>query len=357
MMQPNVERNAVGEAVRLTFEMDYDWHLHLRDGEHMRSAVKESAKQFCGAIIMPNLVPPVTMVDLAGYYRDRILRALPSSAEFEPLMTLYLTDNTSPEEIRRAKRSRFVKAVKYYPAGATTNSDSGVTDIKKAYPAIEAMEEVGLVLCVHGEVTDSEVDIFDREYYFIHHVLEPLLSRFRHLRVVFEHVTTQDGVNFVMQTGPNVGATIAPQYLLYNRNHLFEKGICPHRYSLPILKARSPHQQALLAAATSGNQKFFLGTDSAPHARHTKENACGCAGCYSAPHALELYAMAFDQAGKIGMLPGFVGAGKYFYDLRASSRLITLVKEPQVIKEELDFGADKIVPFMAGETLPWRLAD
>ena len=270
-----------------------DWHLHLRDGEALKAVLPHTVRQFARAIVMPNLKPPVRTLSEATAYRDRIIAAIPAGKKFEPLMTLYLTDNTSPEEIISAKSAQFVKAVKYYPAGATTNSEFGVTDIRKCDRVFEAMQQVGMPLLLHGEVTDQAVDVFDREKVFIEQYLIPLRKRFPELRIVFEHVTTADAVQFVMNT-PNIAATITPQHLLFNRNAIFKGGIRPHFYCLPILK-REKHRQALMEAATSGNPKFFLGTDSAPHSRNNKENSCGCAGCFSALHAMELYAEAFES--------------------------------------------------------------
>ncbi len=281
-----------------------DWHLHLRDESLMRSVLPHTERQFARAIIMPNLKPPITTTGQAQAYRTRILAALPVSSRFQPLMTLYLTDNTTPEEIQRAKRSAIVQAVKLYPAGATTNSDAGVTDIRKAYPALEEMQRLKIPLLVHGEVTDPAVDIFDREAVFIEHVLQPLLKDLPELRVVFEHITTKDAAQFVLSAPDNIAATITAHHLLYNRNAMLAGGIRPHYYCLPILK-REMHREALVQAATSGNKKFFLGTDSAPHAQHTKETACGCAGCYTAHAAIELYAEAFDQAGALDKLEAF----------------------------------------------------
>ena len=282
----------------LTLIRPDDWHLHLRDGAMMQSVLPDTARQFARAIVMPNLRPPVTTTKLAQAYRERILAALPQGMSFEPLMTLYLTDNTSAEEIKSAKASGMVHAVKLYPAGATTNSDAGVTDIRKAYAALEEMQRCGMPLLVHGEVTEPAVDIFDREAVFIERVLQPLLRDMPGLRVVFEHITTQDAAQFVREAGDNIAATITAHHLLYNRNAMLVGGIRPHYYCLPVLK-REGHRKALVKAATSGSSKFFLGTDSAPHAQHAKETACGCAGCYSAHSAIELYAEAFDKAGEL----------------------------------------------------------
>jgi dihydroorotase len=340
----------------LTLIRPDDWHLHLRDGALMPAVVGATARVFGRAIVMPNLKPPVTTAAEARAYRDRILAALPAASRFEPLMTLYLTDNTSPAEIAAAKASGLVHAVKYYPAGATTNSDSGVTDLARAYPALTAMERHGLVLSLHGEVTDPEVDVFDRERAFVDRLLTRIVRDFPGLRMVLEHVTTREAAEFVAAAPAGIAATITPQHLLYNRNALFVGGIRPHFYCLPILK-REAHRQALLAAATSGSPKFFLGTDSAPHARHTKENACGCAGCYSAPVALELYAEAFEDAGALDRLEGFASFhGADFYGLPRAVDTVTLVREPWTVPSEYPLGEHRVVPLRAGESLRWRLA-
>ena len=334
-----------------------DWHLHLRDGPALRAVVADTALRFGRAIVMPNLRPPVVTVEDARAYRERILAALPVGARFEPLMTLYLTDNTAPEEIDRAKASGFVHAVKLYPAGATTNSDAGVTAIEKVYPVLARMEELGVVLGVHGEVTAPEVDVFDRERVFIDQVLSPLVARFPALRVVFEHITTADAARCVEQAGPQVGATLTAHHLLLNRNAIFVGGIRPHHYCLPVLK-RETHRQALMAAAVSGNPKFFLGTDSAPHARSTKEAACGCAGCYTAHAAIELYAEAFEAAGALDKLEAFASLhGPAFYGLPPNPDRIILVKEPWPVPEALNYlDQDPLVPLRAGEAVAWRLA-
>jgi dihydroorotase len=332
-----------------------DWHLHVRDGDALNAVLPDTARQFARAIIMPNLKPPVRTVLEAGWYRDRILAALPSNTAFEPLMTLYLTDNTDPDEIKRAKASGFVHAVKYYPAGATTNSDSGVTDIRKCDAVFAAMQEIGLPLLLHGEVTDSEIDIFDREKIFIERHLIPLTQRFPKLRIVFEHITTANAVKFVLAASDNVAATITAHHLLFNRNEIFKGGIRPHYYCLPVLK-REEHRLALLKAATSGNQKFFLGTDSAPHAKNTKEASCGCAGCYTALHAMELYAAAFESANAIDKLEGFASFfGADFYGLPRNKSTITLEKSSWQVPEELPFSGSAIVPLRAGEILEWRV--
>jgi dihydroorotase len=341
---------------RLTLTRPDDWHLHLRDGAHLHAVLPDTAKRFARAIVMPNLRPPVTTTEAALAYRDRIIEALPAGSRFEPLMTLYLTDNTPPAEIERAKQSGAVHAVKYYPAGATTNSDSGVTGLSRCQDVLEAMEQLGLPLLVHGEVTDAGVDIFDRERVFIERVLAPLTERFPALSIVVEHVTTREGVQFVREAAPNVAATITAHHLLLNRNALFAGGVRPHHYCLPVIK-RETHRQALLEAATSGSPKFFLGTDSAPHAKHTKENACGCAGIYTAHAGIELYAEAFEEAGAIDRLEGFASQfGADFYGLARSVETITLEKAEVAVPRELAFGAETIVPFRAGEKVRWRLA-
>ena len=332
-----------------------DWHLHLRDGALMQAVLPDTARQFARAIIMPNLRPPVTTTEQALAYRARILAALPAGMSFEPLMTLYLTDNTSAEEIRRAKHSGVVHAVKYYPAGATTNSDAGVTSMRKAYPALEEMQRCGMPLLVHGEVTDPAVDVFDREAVFIERVLQPLLRDLPALRVIFEHITTADAVQYVMNAPANIAATITVHHLLYNRNAMFAGGMRPHYYCLPVLK-RETHRQALVEAAISGNPKFFLGTDSAPHAQHAKENACGCAGIYSAHTAIELYAEAFEQAGALDRLEGFASFfGADFYGLPRNTREITLRREDWTLPATLGFADQRLVPLRAGETVKWKL--
>jgi dihydroorotase len=337
----------------LTLTRPDDWHLHLRDGDMLAAVLPDTAQRFARAIVMPNLKPPVRTVSEAAAYRERILAALPAGMAFEPLMTLYLTDNTSPEEIFKARESGFVHAVKYYPAGATTNSDSGVTDIHRVEDALEAMEEAGLPLLLHGEVTDSDVDLFDREAVFIERILEPLLQRRPGLRVVLEHITTRQAAAFVSEAPANVGATITVHHLLYNRNAMFQGGIRPHYYCLPVLK-RETHREALIAAATSGNPKFFLGTDSAPHATAAKESACGCAGIYTAHAAIELYAEAFELAGALDRLEAFSSHfGPDFYGLPRNTDTITLVKE----RHTLPAGhAGGITPLRANEDLAWRLA-
>ncbi len=341
----------------LTLTKPDDWHLHLRDGDMLARVVPDTARCFARAIVMPNLKPPVTTVEAAVSYRKRILDALPSGMAFEPLMTLYLTDNTSPDEIRRAAESGFVYAVKYYPAGATTNSDSGVTDLKHARPALEAMQKADLPLLLHGEVTDPEIDIFDREAVFIERHLEPLVQDFPELRMVLEHVTTRDAVEFVRSAPDRVAATITVHHLLLNRNAMFDGGLRPHHYCLPVIK-RETHRQALIEAATSGNPKYFLGTDSAPHPRHAKESDCGCAGVYSAPVAIELYAEVFEAAGALDRLQGFASQyGPDFYRLPRNTDLIRLRREPVQVPALLNVGGTDIVPLRAGQSVSWRLLE
>ncbi|MGL6070346.1 dihydroorotase [Craterilacuibacter sp.] len=340
----------------LTLIRPDDWHLHVRDGEGLAAVLPDTCRQMGRAIIMPNLKPPVTTVELAASYRARILAARPAGSNFEPLMTLYLTDNTSPDEIRKARACGFVHGVKLYPAGATTNSDAGVSSLEKAMPALEAMAEVGLPLLVHGEVTDPAIDIFDREAVFIDQVLAPLLVRLPGLKVVMEHITTQQAAEFVAGAPANVAATITAHHLLMNRNALFVGGIRPHHYCLPVLK-RETHRLALVTAATSGSAKFFLGTDSAPHARHAKESACGCAGMYTAHAAIELYAEAFEAAGALDKLEAFASLnGPAFYGLPVNGDSITLVKEDWVVPALLAYGDDTLVPLRAGETIGWKMA-
>ena len=342
----------------LTIIRPDDWHLHLRDGAALESVVAFTARQFARAIVMPNLKPPVATVAAARAYRERILAALARAAprtEFAPLMTLYLTDNTSGDEIARAKASGFVHAVKYYPAGATTNSDAGVTRLERAFPALEAMERHGVPLLVHGEVTDPDVDVFDRERVFIDTVLAVIAQRFPALRIVFEHITTREAAQYVESAGPNVGATITAHHLLYDRNAIFRGGLRPHFYCLPVLK-RELHRAALVRAATGGSPKFFLGTDSAPHPRGEKESACGCAGCFTAHAALELYAEAFDRSGALDRLEAFASFnGPAFYGLERNRSRVTLVREAWEPQGELAFGDATLVPLRAGEKLAWRL--
>ena len=333
-----------------------DWHLHLRDGAVLADIVPHTAARFGRAIVMPNLRPPVTTTEQALAYRQRILDAVPEGMEFDPLMTLYLTDNTPASEIHVARESGIVQAVKYYPAGATTNSDSGVTDIRYVYPVLVSMAEQGMPLLVHGEVTDSKVDVFDREAEFIQQVLLPLLNDIPSLKIVFEHITTRDAVELVKRTPERLAATITPQHLLMNRNAIFQGGINPHHYCLPVLK-REEHRKALVEAASSGDPRFFLGTDSAPHARTAKESACGCAGMYSAHAAIEFYAQVFDEAGALNRLEAFASFhGPDFYGLPRNSDSITLVREAWTIPEVLRFGGEELVPLGAGKVLPWRLS-
>jgi dihydroorotase len=339
----------------LTIARPDDWHLHLRDGERMRSVVGATARTFARAVVMPNLAPPVTTVAAAAAYRDRILAALPGGCTFAPLMTLYLTDNTPADEIARARASGYVIGAKYYPAGSTTNSDSGVTDLFRARAAIAAMERHGLPLLVHGEVTDPDVDIFDRERVFIDRELARIVRDFPELKIVMEHVTTTDAVQFIDAARANVGATITPQHLSWSRNALLAGGVRPHLYCMPVLK-RESHKRSLIGAATSGNPKYFLGSDSAPHARGDKESACGCAGCYSAHAAIELYAEAFDRAGALERLEAFASFhGADFYGLPRNSATITLKRESWVVPQTYPFGEHSLVPLCAGETVRWRL--
>ena len=331
-----------------------DWHLHLRDGAALKAVLPHTVHQFARAIIMPNLKPPVRSVADALAYRERILDAIPVGQQFEPLMTLYLTDNTSPEEIVAAKASPFIKAVKYYPAGATTNSDLGVTDLRRCEPVLEAMQALDLPLLLHGEVTHGGIDVFDREKVFIEKYLMPLRSQFPNLRMVLEHITTAEAVQFILSAN-NIAATITPQHLLFSRNILFQGGIRPHFYCLPILK-REEHRLAILQAATSGNPKFFLGTDSAPHSRHSKESSCGCAGCYSALHALELYAEAFEGVDALDKLEAFASFhGPDFYQLPRNTEQITLTKTTWRIPNELPFPESALVPLRAGEEITWQM--
>ena len=341
---------------RITFRRPDDFHVHLRDGPAMASVLADTARRFGRAIVMPNLKPPMRTTAQALHYRERILGELPDGSEFEPLMTLYLTDDTPPEEISRAKLSGRVHGVKLYPAGATTHSDAGVTRISRCFHTLEKMEEVGLPLLVHGESTDPAIDVFDREKAFIEETLGPMLERFPQLKIVLEHITTRDAVQFVEVTGANVAATITAHHLLMNRNALFMGGIRPHHYCLPVLK-REEHREALVDAATSGNPKFFLGTDSAPHARAAKEAGCGCAGIYTAHAAIELYAIAFEEAQALDKLEGFAAEyGARFYHLPPNRGSITLVREDWTVPESLAFGGESLVPLRAGETIPWKLA-
>lgn len=339
----------------LTITRPDDWHLHLRDGDMMAAVVTHSAREFARAIVMPNLKPPVTTVELADAYRERILAALPASGDFEPLMTLYLTDNTPPAEIAKAAACGFIKAVKLYPAGATTNSDSGVTRFDKVMPTLEKMAELGLPLLVHGEVTDPAIDVFDREAVFIDTVLQPLIARLPQLKVVMEHITTAQAAEFVLGAPANVAATVTAHHLLMNRNAMLVGGIRPHHYCLPVLK-RETHRQKLVEAVTSGSNKLFLGTDSAPHAKHTKENACGCAGMYTAHAALPLYAEAFEAAGSLDKLEAFASLnGPAFYGLPVNHGTVTLVRESWIVPAEYPCGEHPVVPLRAGEAIAWRL--
>jgi dihydroorotase len=337
----------------LTFTRPDDWHLHLRDGSALAAVLPATASQFARAIVMPNLRPPVTTATAAVAYRERIRAALPPGSNFEPLMTLYLTDNTPPEEIRRAQVAGVV-ALKLYPAGATTNSDAGVTDIRKVYPTLQAMQRAGLLLLVHGEVTDPDIDIFDREAVFIDRVMQPLRRDFPELKVVFEHITTQEAAHYVAEAGAHTAATITAHHLLYNRNALFSGGLRPHHYCLPVLK-KEQHRQALVRAATSGSARFFLGTDSAPHAAAMKEQSVCGAGCYTAPAALELYAEAFEAAGALDRLEAFASFhGADFYGLPRNSGSVTLVRQAWALPESLPFGDALIKPLRAGEILTWK---
>jgi len=343
--------------MELTLTRPDDWHLHVRDTAVLRDVLAHTARQFARAIIMPNLQPPVTTTAQALAYRERILAALPAGSGFQPLMTLYLTDRTSAADISEAAASGLVHAVKLYPAGATTHSDAGVTDISNTYPALEAMQEHGMPLLVHAEVTDPEVDVFDRERVFINRVLEPLAVRYPGLRIVLEHVTTREGIFFVESAPDTVAATITAHHLLLNRNAMFRGGLRPHAYCLPVLK-RETHREALLEAATSGNRKFFLGTDSAPHARERKEAACGCAGIYTAHAALELYAQAFEDAGALHRLEAFASHyGPDFYGLPRNSQTVTLEKADWQVPDSYDLGESTLVPLLAGQTLHWRMRD
>ncbi|CAM3756827.1 dihydroorotase [Castellaniella denitrificans] len=362
---PVAEASAAPARIRLS--RPDDWHLHLRDGAVLRSVVMDSARQFGRAIVMPNLKPPVLTTEDARAYRARVLDALRQACEraggdgtpsFEPLMTLYLTDRTAPDEIRRARDSGFVHGVKLYPAGATTHSDAGVTDLLgQCRATLAAMQECGMPLLVHGEVTDPAVDLFDREAVFIERVMLPLRRAFPELKVVFEHLTTADGAAYVTEADGPIGATLTPQHLLYNRNALFKGGLRPHWYCLPVLK-REIHRQALLKAATSGNPRFFLGTDSAPHPRGAKEQDCGCAGCYTARHAMALYATAFESVGRLDRLEAFASRhGPAFYGLPVNTGTLTLERVADSVPQDLPLGDDVVVPLAAGESLAWRVAE
>lgn len=341
---------------QLTITAPDDWHIHLRDGDLLQHTVKDAARQFRRAIVMPNLVPPVTSAEHAMGYKNRIIEHIPGATEFEPLMVLYLTDNTGPEDIVAAKNAGVV-ACKLYPAGATTNSDSGVTDIENILPALESMAEHDIRLLVHGEVTTSNIDIFDREAVFLDTVLDPLRARLPQLKIVLEHITTTDAVDYVSGAQRNLAATITAHHLLFNRNHMLAGGIRPHYYCLPILK-RNTHQSALIEAAMGGSGKFFLGTDSAPHAQNKKESACGCAGAYTAFAAIELYAEAFDQAGALDKLEAFASFyGPDYYGLPRNEQSITLVKDAWQVPRSLPLGEQNVIPIMAGDTLSWRVAN
>jgi dihydroorotase len=354
MPEPGATISGMTAPQTLTLTRPDDWHLHVRDGVALAAVVPHSAAQFGRAIIMPNLRPPVTTAALALAYKDRILQAVPAGVAFEPLMTLYLTDNTPPDEIARAAAAGVV-ALKLYPAGATTNSDAGVTDIRKTYKTLEAMQRHGLKLLVHGEVTDPDIDLFDREAVFIDRVMVPLRKDFPELKVVFEHITTKEAAQYVASADVHTAATITAHHLLYNRNAIFLGGIRPHYYCLPVLK-RETHRQALVQAATSGSPKFFLGTDSAPHPAQLKEHATGCAGCYTALTALELYAEAFDAAGALDKLEGFASFfGADFYGLRRNDRHVTLRKEEWTLPEDVPFGEAVVKPLRGGEKLHWRV--
>ena len=339
----------------ITLTRPDDWHLHLREGDSLASVFPHTARCFARAIVMPNLKSPITTTKRALDYRELILAALPENSRFEPLMTLYLTDDTPPEEIARAKLSGRIHGVKLYPAGATTHSDAGVTRLSRCFHTLEKMQELGIPLLIHGEVTDPEIDVFDREKAFLEMTLGPLVERFPDLKVVIEHITTRDAVQYVEVTGPNIGATITAHHLLMNRNALFLGGIRPHNYCLPVLK-REEHREALVEAAISGNPKFFLGTDSAPHAKHTKEAACGCAGLYTAHAAIELYASAFEEAHALDKLEGFASFhGADFYGLPRNKDRITLVRKEWRVPDSYKFGEHEVVPMRAGESLAWQL--
>ena len=352
-MQATIQRMSSAAPDTLTLTRPDDWHLHVRDGAALAAVVPHTARQFGRAIIMPNLKPPVTTAAQALAYRDRIRAAVPAGRAFEPLMTLYLTDNMPPEEIGRAKAAGVV-AVKLYPAGATTNSDAGVSDLRKTRATLEAMQREGLPLLVHGEVTDADIDLFDREAVFIDRQLIPLRRDFPALKIVFEHITTREAAQYVAEAGSHTAATITAHHLLYNRNAIFTGGIRPHYYCLPVLK-REAHRQALVAAATSGSDRYFLGTDSAPHPAHLKEHASGCAGCYTALSALELYAEAFDAAGALDRLEGFASVhGPAFYGLPRNTGTVTLRRQPWTPPETLPFGDATLKPLRGGELLAWR---
>lgn len=342
---------------KITLIQPDDWHLHLRDGETLQAVLPHTAREFARGLIMPNLKPPVVKVQDAQAYRQRILDAVPQGMSFEPIMTLYLTDKTQPEDIKAAAESGIIKSCKLYPNGATTNSDSGVTDWDHLDKNLAAMQEHGIILCVHGEVTDKHVDIFDREAEFIDQILDPIIKRFPKLKVIMEHITTKNAADYVMSQGPLVAATVTVHHLLMNRNALFEGGIRPHHYCLPVLK-RETHRQALVAAVTSGSSKFFLGTDSAPHPKGAKEAACGCAGMYTAHAALPLYTEVFEEANALDKLEGFASLnGPDFYGLPRNETQVTLVKEPWDVPAEYPMADETIVPLRAGESVHWKLID
>ena len=354
-VEKSTENDRNLRPVKITIRRPDDWHLHVRDGVALQSVVPHTAQRFGRAIIMPNLKPPVTSTAAALAYRERILAVVPAGSEFEPLMTLYLTDNTSSTEIRKAQASGFIHAVKYYPAGATTNSDSGVTDIENTFAALETLQEIGMPLLVHGEVTDPDVDVFDREAVFIDRVLAPLVKRLPDLKLVLEHVSTRQGIEFVMHSGDHIAGTLTAHHLLMNRNAIFAGGIRPHNYCLPVLK-REQHRLALLEAASSGNPKFFLGTDSAPHSQTAKESGCGCAGLYTAHAAIELYAEAFEQAGALDKLEGFASChGADFYGLPRNESRITLVKNTWQVPGSYPLGKDRLIPMRSGEAVSWAI--
>jgi dihydroorotase len=346
--------NNTNSVTTLTITRPDDWHVHLRDGDQLKDTVRDISRYMGRAIVMPNLVPPATCTDTALSYRERIMSANPQG-NFEPLMVLYLTDKTTPDEIIKAKATGKIVAAKLYPAGATTNSDSGVTSVKNIYPVLKAMQEVGMLLLVHGEVTDSSIDIFDREKVFLDTILGDVVNDFPELKIVLEHITTKDAVEFVVNAPSNVAATITAHHLLYNRNHMLAGGIRPHYYCLPILK-RNIHQQGLMAAAISGNKKFFLGTDSAPHYKDKKEAACGCAGAYTAHAAIELYAEAFEDAGALDMLEGFASHfGPDFYELPRNTDTITLQRKPWKVPASYTLGDSEVVPIKAENTMDWSV--
>lgn len=345
---------------QITIHKPNDFHIHLRDGKALNLTVKHAAENFGKILVMPNLKPPIATTNQAIAYHEKIKNIAKNFADFSPLMTLYLTDNTTPKEIVEAKNSGIIFGVKLYPAGATTNSDAGLSNIQNAYPALEKMQQLGLTLQIHGEVVDKNVDIFDRERIFIETILQPLTQKFPDLKIVLEHITTKDAVNFINESGKNIAATITPQHLMFNRNDLLVGGIKPHFYCLPILK-REEHRQALISAIKSGNPKFFAGTDSAPHSQHNKENACGCAGCYSAYHAIELYAEIFDTHKALNLLDNFLSHfGADFYNLPRNPQKITLIKQAWKVPEsfaDFDENNDALIPLYAGKELSWKIKD